>query len=84
MPYLFEKEAGSNIGVDYIHSQDNMMITWSYQHLMDIAVANYGRPMTEEKLKRALKDQLDMALEDMNESFDLCKVKMIEECNGKE
>lgn len=81
MPYLFEKEEGSNIGVDYIHSQDNMMIAWSYQHIMNLAVANYGRPVTETKLRKALKDQLDMALEDMNESFDLCKAKMIEECN---
>ena len=81
MPYLFEKQKGSDIGVDYIHSQDNMMITWTYQHLMDLAVANYGRPVTEIKLRKALKDQVDMALEDMNESFDLCKAKMIEECN---
>ena len=81
MAYLFEKEDGSNIGVDYIHSMDNMMITWTYQHLMDVAVANYGRPMTEEKLKKALKDQLDMAIEDMMEGFDLCKAKMIEEIN---
>ena len=81
MPYLFEKQKGSDIGVDYIHSKDNMMITWSYQHIMDLAVANYGRPVTEIKLRKALKDQLDMALEDMEESFDLCKAKMIEEIN---
>ena len=80
MPYLYEPKKET----DYqgcIHSQDNMMITWTYQHLMDVAVANYGRPMTEEKLKKALKDQLDMVLEDMQESFDLCKAKMIEEIN---
>lgn len=80
MPYLYEPKSKT----DYqgrIHSEDNMMITWSYQHIMNLAVANYGRPVTETKLKKALKDQLDMALEDMNESFDLCKAKMIEECN---
>lgn len=73
-----------NKATDYqglIHPQDNMIITWTYQHLMDVAVANYGRPMTEEKLKKALKDQLDMVLEDMQESFDLCKAKMISESN---
>ena len=81
MPYLFEKQKGSDIGVDYIHSQDNMMITWAYQHLMDVAVANYGRPMTKEKLKRALREQLDMAIEDMMEGYELCEEKMLEEIN---
>lgn len=81
MAYLFEKEKGSNIGVDYIHSQDNMMITWTYQHLMDVAVANYGRPMTKEKLKRALREQLDMAIEDMMECYELCEEKILEEIN---
>ena len=80
MPYLYEPTRET----DYqgrIHSEDNMMIAWSYQHLMDVAVANYGRPMTEAKLKIALRKQLDMAVEDMKESFDLCKAKMIEEIN---
>ena len=81
MAYLFEKEEGSNIGVDYIHSQDNMIITWTYQHLMDVAVANYGRPMTKEKLKRALREQLNMAIEDMMEGYELCEKKMLEEIN---
>lgn len=81
MAYLFERKKDSEIGVDFIHSMDNMMTTWTYQHLMDVAVANYGRPMTEEKLERALKDQLDMVLEDMREGFGLCKAKMIEEIN---
>lgn len=81
MPYLFEKQKGSDIGVDYIHSQNNMMITWTYQHLMDVAVANYGRPMTKEKLKRALRGQLDMAIEDMMEGYELCEEKMLEEIN---
>ena len=64
-----------------IHSEDNMMITWSYKHIMNLAVANYGRPVTETKLKKALKDQLDMAVEDMMEGFELCKDKMLEEIN---
>ena len=81
MAYLFERKENENIGVDYIHSKDNMMITWTYQHLMDLAVANYGRPVTEIKLKKALKDQLDMAIEDMMECFELCKGKMLEEIN---
>ena len=80
MPYLYEPQKVT----DYqgrIHSQDNMMITWTYQHLMDVAVANYGRPITEDKLERALAEQLDMVVEDMMESFNLCKAKMIEEIN---
>ena len=81
MAYLFEKEDGSNIGVDRIHSQDNMMITWSYQHLMDVAVANCGRPMTAKKLRRELKAQLNMAIEDMLEGYELCEAKMLEEIN---
>ena len=81
MAYLFEREKDSEIGVDFIHSMDNMMTTWTYQHLMDVAVANCGRPMTAEKLRRELKAQLDMAIEDMMEGFELCKDKMLEEIN---
>lgn len=81
MPWLFERKEGSNIGVDRIHSQDNMMITWNYQHLMDIAVANCGRPMTAEKLRMELQKQLNMVIEDMMESYELCEAKMIEEIN---
>ena len=81
MPYLFEKQKGSDIGVDYIHSQDNMMITWTYQHLMDVAVANCGRPMTAEKLRRELKAQLNMAIKGMMEGYELCEAKMLEEIN---
>ena len=81
MPWLFERKENENIGVDYIHSQDNMMITWTYQHLMDVAVANCGRPMTEEKLRKELKAQLDMAIEDMMEGYELCEEKMLEEIN---
>lgn len=80
MPYLYEPKKETDYQ-GYIHSEDNMIITWSYQHLMDVAVANYGRPMTEEKLKKALKEQLDMVIEDLTESFELCKSKMIELIN---
>lgn len=81
MAYLFEKEDDSNIGVEFIHSMDNMMTTWTYQHLMNVAVANSGKPMTAEKLRRELKNQLDMAIEDMMESYELCEAKMLEEIN---
>ena len=81
MAWLFKRKENENIGVDRIHSQDNMMITWSYQHLMDVAVANYGRPMTKEKLKKALREQLNMAVEDMMEGYELCEEKMLEEIN---
>ena len=81
MAWLFERKENENIGVDYIHSEDNMIITWSYQHLMDIAVANYGRPMTAERLRRELKNQLDMVVEDMMECYELCEAKMLEEIN---
>lgn len=83
MPWLFERKANEKIGVAFIHSKDNMMITWTYQHLMDLAVASYGRPVTEIKLRKALKDQLDMAIEDMMEGFELCKDKMLEEINKR-
>ena len=81
MAYLFEREKDSEIGVDFIHSMDNMITTWAYQHLMDVAVANCGRPMTAEKLRRELKNQLNMAIEDMMEGYELCEVRMLEEIN---
>ena len=81
MAYLFVREEDSEIGVDFIHSMDNMITTWTYQHLMDVAVANCGRPMTAEKLRGELKNQLDMAIEDMMEGYELCEEKMLEEIN---
>lgn len=65
----------------YINPEDDMMIHWTYQDIMDIAVANYGRPMTKEKLRKTLKEQIDMAVEDMMESYDLCEEAMIRETN---
>lgn len=82
MPWLYEHTKENKDDVElHIHSEDKMMISWTYQHLMDVAVANYGRPMTEEKLNKALKDQLDMAIEDMIEGFELSKNNMIREIN---
>ena len=80
MPYLYEKENENDLNL-YIHSQDNMMITWTYQHLMDVAIANCHKPVTEMALRKELKAQLDMAIEDMMEGFELCKGKMLEEIN---
>lgn len=65
----------------YIHSQECMMHIFTYQDLMDIAVANYGRPMTKEKLRKALREQINMVLEDLKESYDLCEDAMIRETN---
>lgn len=81
MSWLFEKEEGSNIGVDRIHSEDAMINWWTYQHLIDIAICNCRKPVTETALRKELKVQLDMAVEDMMECFELCKGKMLEEIN---
>lgn len=81
MPWLFERENDSNIGVDRIHSEDAMINWWTYQHLIDIAICNCHKPVTETALRKELKAQLDMAVEDMMECFELCKGKMLEEIN---
>ena len=57
MAYLFEKEEGSNIGVDRIHSEDAMINWWTYQHLIDIAICNCHKPVTEMALRKELKAQ---------------------------
>ena len=80
MSYEHEKENENDYEL-YIHSEDEMLITWTFQHLMDIAVANYGRPITRAKLRKALKEQLDMVVEDMMESYYLCEENMIREIN---
>ena len=83
MPYLYEPKR-ENKYQGYIHSEDNMMITWSYQHLMNIAVANCHKPVTETALRKELMAQLEMAVEDMMESFELTKGKMLEEINRRD
>lgn len=78
--WLYEHENDGNYEL-CIHSLDDMMIHWTYQDIMDIAVANYGRPMTKEKLRKTLKEHLDIAVEDMMESYNLCEEAMIREIN---
>lgn len=68
----------------YIQAEDQMMISWTYQHLMNIAIANCRKPITEMALRKELKRQLDMAIEDMMESFELCVENMLKELNKEE
>lgn len=61
-----------------IHSEDSMLAGFTYQEIMDIAGANYGYPLTEEKLKRTINSMVAVRIDDMWENWELCKGKMIE------
>lgn len=82
MPYIYENfDKHDNNAVTAIHSEDNMLTTWTYQDLMDIAIANCKKPITGTDLKRELQKQLDMVIEDMWEGYELCKENMLREIN---
>ena len=80
MPWLLKTGNGSNT-VGQIHTEDPMINCWTYQDLIDIAIINCRKPVTETALRKELKTQLDMAVEDMMWCFELCKAKMLEEIN---
>ena len=83
MPWLYEHVKENKDDVElHIHTEDNMIIPWTYRHLMNMTIANCGRPVTESMLRRELKNQLNMSIEDMMEGFELCKDAMLREING--
>ena len=71
--WLYDGEKGYDLP---IHSADNMLQGFTFQHIMDIAAANYGYPLTEENLIKTIKEELEKEIEDMWENWEICKDKM--------
>jgi hypothetical protein len=46
---------------------------------MDVVIANYGHDITEEQFDKALKEFMDMRIEDMKENLMMCKTNMLKE-----
>lgn len=74
--------------VSPIHTEDEMMIGISYQHLMDVCKANATYLKGKKKnpgytyrdaLKDDLKEYIEMIVENTWEEFSLCADKMVEE-----
>ncbi len=58
---------------------DPIMPVLDWRHVMDTYVANNGHAVTKQKLKKHIRYELEMLVEDLWETFDLCADKMIEE-----
>lgn len=82
MSYLYENfDKHDNNPVICINTADNMIISFTYQHLIDMCIANCKKPVTEIQLRQELVNQVNMILEDMWESFELCKENLLKKIN---
>ena len=52
---------------------------FEYREVMDVVIANYGHDITEKQFDKALKEFMDMRIEDMKENLILCKANMLKE-----
>lgn len=63
------------------YSADNMSLGCSYNHILDICVANgdYRGKSLKEGLKKSLRDYIEMIIENTNEEFELALPELTKE-----
>ena len=66
----------------YIHSGDNMLTGFSYEEIINQAIANCKKPVTEMALRFEVMNLVNMKLADMWAGFELCKASMLKEINN--
>lgn len=82
--WLYDPETDPRNGKEFtynslIHENDTLFSGFSYREIMDVVIANYGHDITEEQFDRALKEFMDMRIEDMKENLMMCKANMLKE-----
>ena len=86
---LYDPETDKRNGKDFeynlpIHENDDLLLGFSYKQIMDEVVANYGHNVTEKKIRKQVKDHLEMVMENMEENLMLCIESMLKEIRGEE
>lgn len=82
--WLYDPETDSRNGKEFdynlpIHENDTLFNGFSYREVMDVVIANYGHNITEKQFDKALKEFMDIRIEDMKENLMICKANMLKE-----
>ena len=82
--WLYDPETDSRNGKEFeynspIHMNDMLFNGFTYREIMDTVIANYGHDITEEQFDKALKEFMDIRIEDMKENLMMCKANMLKE-----
>ena len=80
----YDPETDSRNGKEFtynspIHENDTLFNGFSYREIMDVVIANYGHNITEKQFDKALKEFMDIRIEDMKENLMMCKANMLKE-----
>lgn len=65
----------------YIHSEDMMFAGFTYEEIINRAIVNCKKPVTEMALRFEIMNLLNMRTEEMWAGFELCKTSMLKEIN---
>lgn len=65
----------------FIHSEDMMFSGFTYNEIINQAIANCKKPVTEMALRFEIMNLLNMRTEEMWAGFELCKTSMLKEIN---
>lgn len=82
--WLYDPETDSRNGKEFtynspIHENDTLFNGFSYREVMDVVIANYGHDITEKQFDKALKEFMNIRIEDMKENLMMCKANMLKE-----
>ena len=82
MSWLYNPQTKENPKFNlFIHSEDMMFSGFSYDEIINQAIANCKKPVTEMALRFEVMNLVNMKLADMWACFELCKASMLEEIN---
>ena len=78
--WLYDPETDSRNGKEFkydmpIHENDVLFNGFSYREIMNVVIANYGHDITEEQFDKAVKEFLDIRIEDMKENYYLYEIR---------
>lgn len=82
--WLYDPEEDSRNGEEFeydmpIHENDLLFNGFTYRDVMDVVIANYGHNITEKQFDKAVKEFLNIRIEDMKENLMMCKTNMLKE-----
>lgn len=82
--WLYDPDEDSRNGIEFeydmpIHENDLLFNGFSYRDVIDVVIANYGHDITEKQFDKAVKEFLDIRIEDMKENLMMCKTNMLKE-----
>lgn len=82
MSWLYNPQVKENQKFNlFIHSEDMMFSGFTYNEIINQAIANCKKPVTEMALRFEVMNLVNMKLADMWAGFELCKASMLEEIN---